>query len=158
MTEYIVMLTATWPEVAKEANIFLLAIEQIHKRLYKINQETIEPFDMQLTDFEVLSLLRRQEPPHELTPTEINKMMFFSSGGTTKVLRRLQAKKFIELRKNHNDARSTIVRLTDKGQDIVIQAMERVLKKENQFVANLNDKEKKILERLLFKLLENNDR
>lgn len=153
MSEYVSQASKNWPEVSKKVNVFLLCIERIQKQLHKMDQNIIDPLDLRASDFDVLSILRMQGKPFELKPSEINQMLLFSTGGTTKMLSRLENKKLIKRRSNFGDARSYSVRLTKKGIELIEATMDHILDKENEFVSVLSTQERKLLDSLLLKLL-----
>lgn len=153
MSEYVSQASKNWPEASKKLNVFLLCIERIQRQLHKMDQDIIEPLELRASDFDVLSILRMQGKPYELKPSEINQMLLFSTGGTTKMLSRLENKKLIKRRANSGDARSYSVRLTKKGIELIEATTDYILDKENEFVSVLSTQERKLLDSILLKLL-----
>jgi len=77
--------------------------------------ETLEPFDLTPGDYAVLSTLRRSGPPYLLSPSGLYTALERSSGGMTKMLKRLEALGLIGREPDPEDRRSTLVRLTPRG-------------------------------------------
>ena len=99
------------------------------------------------------SLHSSQDEDHTLTPTQLYERLFFSSGGMTKVLNKLQIKEFIIRLENKEDKRSKLVQLTPTGIEILKIALADVTKLEETIFSNVNDNERKQLSNLLFKTL-----
>jgi DNA-binding MarR family transcriptional regulator len=86
--------------------------------------DTLQPFDLVPSDYAVLTLLRRVGPPYELAPTELYTALERSSGGMTKMLKRIEAMGLVERVPDPEDRRSNLVRLTDKGKVLEQNAFE----------------------------------
>ena len=78
-------------------------------------KETLEPFDLTPSDYAVLSTLRRAGPPYQLSPSELYTVLERSSGGMTKMLKRLEGLGLIERIPDPEDRRSIRVLLTESG-------------------------------------------
>ena len=78
-------------------------------------KETLEPFELTPSDYAVLSTLRRAGPPYELSPSELYTALERSSGGMTKMLKRLEGLGLIERTPDPEDGRSTRVALSQAG-------------------------------------------
>ncbi|QIS14210.1 MarR family transcriptional regulator [Nocardia arthritidis] len=64
--------------------------------------------------FEVLLRLARS-PEQQLRPTELASMTSFSSGGTTKLVDRIERAGLVERRPDPSDRRATLIAITDAG-------------------------------------------
>ncbi|WP_083568385.1 MarR family winged helix-turn-helix transcriptional regulator [Arcobacter sp. LA11] len=91
-----------------------------------------------------------------LSPTQLYDRLVFSSGGMTKVLKKLELKEFITRVENSEDKRSKLVKLTSKGREICDKALKEVVTYECQYFECLEKGEKENLKSILFKVLENN--
>jgi DNA-binding MarR family transcriptional regulator len=78
-------------------------------------KETLEPFELTPSDYAVLSTLRRTGPPYQLSPSELYTALERSSGGMTKMLKRLEGLGFIDRVPDPEDGRSIRVNLTEAG-------------------------------------------
>ena len=78
-------------------------------------KETLEPFDLTPSDYAVLSTLRRAGPPYQLSPSELYTVLERSSGGMTKMLKRLEGLGLVERIPDPEDRRSIRVLLTEPG-------------------------------------------
>jgi len=78
-------------------------------------KEILEPFELTPSDYAVLSTLRRAGPPYQLSPSELYTVLERSSGGMTKMLKRLEGLGLIERIPDPEDRRSIRVLLTESG-------------------------------------------
>jgi DNA-binding MarR family transcriptional regulator len=78
-------------------------------------KETLEPYELTPSDYAVLSTLRRTGPPYQLSPSELYTALERSSGGMTKMLKRLEGLDLVERIPDPDDRRSTRVMLTETG-------------------------------------------
>ena len=78
-------------------------------------RETLEPFDLGHNDYAVLATLQRAGAPYELSPSELYTDLEHSSGGMTKMLKRLEKLGLVKRAPAPDDGRSTLVALTDEG-------------------------------------------
>jgi DNA-binding MarR family transcriptional regulator len=78
-------------------------------------KETLEPFDLTPNDYAVLATLRRAGPPYQLSPSELYTALERSSGGMTKMLKRLEGLGLVQRVPDPEDRRSTRVMLTEPG-------------------------------------------
>lgn len=108
-------------------------------------------YDLGKSEFDVLiTLLCSCE---SLTPTTLYENMIFSSGGMTKLLKKLESKKYIERIPSETDKRSILVKLTEEGYKITLEAYEEMLESIHDDLDVLDDKEVEILDKALTKLL-----
>jgi DNA-binding MarR family transcriptional regulator len=101
----------------------------------------------------VLSALRVAGPPHRLSPTLLSRGLMLSSAGVTSRLDRLERRGLLVRLPDPDDRRGVIVELTDRGLEIVDQAIAANLASDRQLLAGLDRDEVQALEALLRKLL-----
>jgi len=131
----------------------LLMLSQ--KLLNKIAHVLNEKHELSNSELDVLAALRSaHNDEYTLTPTKLYERLFFSSGGMTKVLKKLEKKAFIHRLDNKDDKRSKLVQLTPDGKDIVEKSLSDVIEREEALFAHLNENDRKSLSALLFKALE----
>lgn len=66
-------------------------------------------------EYEILAVLRTVGAPFRLRPTDIAARLLLTSGGTSNILRRLEAAGLVERDADPSDARSSWVRLSERG-------------------------------------------
>ena len=140
----------------KEYDIFTLSLPMflITKNL-QINSDSFykSKYDLLHSDIDVLAALYFTNLEHSLTPTELHDATIFSSGGMTKVLKKLEEKNLIKRDISKIDKRKTLVTLTEKGAILIEDCVKNVsLKLKDSFLV-LSQKEQKELSKLLSKLI-----
>jgi DNA-binding MarR family transcriptional regulator len=74
-------------------------------------------------EYEILAVLRTVGAPYRLRPTDIGARLLLTSGGTSNVLRRLEAAGLVERDADPSDARSSWVRLSARGVEVAEDAV-----------------------------------
>jgi DNA-binding MarR family transcriptional regulator len=110
--------------------------------------------DLQRGWFDLLCALRRAGPPYELNPSQLMRTVMISSGGMTKRLDRMVEAGLVERRPDPTDRRGTLVRLTRRGKETIDRAVETHVANEERLLRSLTAKERRTLDRLLRRLLE----
>ena len=137
------------------AYVTLPLIMLSQKLLTKINDLLDEKYNMSNSELDVLaSLYSAHDEEYTLSPTKLYERLFLSSGGMTKVLKKLEQKKFINRLDNADDKRSKLVGLTSTGKDILEKSLTDVIELEEAMFAHVNTDERKNLSDLLFKVIE----
>jgi DNA-binding MarR family transcriptional regulator len=93
--------------------------------------------DLTLWEFDMLATLRRSGVPYCLSPTELFSLLMVTSGTMTHRLKRLENRNLIKRISNVEDARSTLVQLTDKGLELIDHAVEEHLENEQMILAEM---------------------
>jgi DNA-binding MarR family transcriptional regulator len=75
----------------------------------------LAPFSLAVGDYMVLSALRRAGPARELTPSQLCGRLERSSGGMTKILKRLEEQGLVRRAPDPDDGRGSRVALTAAG-------------------------------------------
>lgn len=111
--------------------------------------------ELELTgaDFDVLATLRRSGPPFRLTPGDLSRSTMVTSGGMTKRLDRLEARRLIRREPDPSDRRGKLIALTPEGRDLVDHAVEAHLQNEERLLSALPATKRRELTTLLRELL-----
>lgn len=80
--------------------------------------DILEPFELMPSDYGVLAALRRAGPPYAQKPSELYSRLQRSSGGMTKILKRLEESGYVSRAPDPDDGRGSRVLLTDKGRSL----------------------------------------
>jgi DNA-binding MarR family transcriptional regulator len=111
----------------------------------------ISKYNLSHSEFDVLmSLLTLNK---QLTPTELYENMIFSSGGMTKVLKKLELKNLIKRVPSKEDKRSLLVELTPSGYKLTTEAFNEIASVVIGFFSTLDKNEQEVFEKTLKKLL-----
>lgn len=110
-------------------------------------------YGLQHGEFDVLATLRRSGVPEGLTPTALFEAAMMSSGGMTARIDRLEKAGLVERRPHPSDRRATLVKLTDKGFDLIEAMMPVHEKTAQEILSPLSREEQKALNDLLARLI-----
>ncbi len=106
-----------------------------------------------LTQAEVDMLFALHIYKEGLTAKEVSARMVFSSGGTSKVVKKLETKELIYKKSSLEDKRSCLLYLQEKAKKIVEECMPLFRENNKYFYDVLDDEEKKFLEKAFKKIL-----
>ena len=113
----------------------------------------MEEFGLSRASWDVLASLRREGPPHRLSPTQLYVGLMRSSGAMTHRLRRLERDGLIRRTPDLDDARGMLVELTAEGILLVDRIAPLHLQNERALLSTLGQEEQETLAQLLRKLL-----
>jgi len=105
----------------------VLALHRAREAVMAPGRETWARHGLTPAEFDVLATLRRSPPPWQLTPTEVQSLLFITSGGLTKLMARLEARRLVTRPQHTADQRVRPVRLTAQGKRLVEQAMAELM-------------------------------
>ena len=86
--EYPKLDVSTFPPMVRLARLGLL--------IEYFQQEVLEPFELSSGDYGVLAALRRAGAPYALNPSQLTSRLERSSGGMTKILKRLEERGLVK--------------------------------------------------------------
>jgi DNA-binding MarR family transcriptional regulator len=104
-------------------------------------------------EFDVLSALRRQGPPFQLTPGALLRATLVTSGTMTNRIDRLAAAGLVRREPDPRDKRGVLVTLTSQGRQSVDAALADLLRRERALLAGLNAADRQRLADLMRILL-----
>lgn len=110
-------------------------------------------FGLSRAAWDVLASLRRTEPPHRLSPTQLYVALMRSSGAMTHRVDGLERSGLVKRVPDPRDARGMLVELTPEGLVLVDRIAPLHLANECRLLEPLSDEEQRILGGLLRKLL-----
>lgn len=119
-----------WPETDTPAHRFAACLGALREIGYARARRTLGRYDLTVAEFDVLAALRRSPPPHEETPTEIQRRTVITSGGLTKILKNLERAGLTRSGVREEDRRSKRIRLTERGKETAERAMEELLRED----------------------------
>lgn len=110
-------------------------------------------FGVSWTQFLVLRALRFTNDAFTMSPTQLYAATQASSSGMAKMLRGLTEKGLVERLPNPDDARSSLVRLTTQGADLVEEIIDQLVETNTELFADvLPEKDREKLADLLGRL------
>jgi DNA-binding MarR family transcriptional regulator len=130
----------------------VLRIERADRHLQSAVEARLREFGLTRWRFAVLSTLRRAGRDG-LRPGELLKDMLSTTGAMTNRLDRLEEDGLVERIPDARDRRAVLVRLTDRGRELVDQAAAAHLENEARLIAHLDADDQRRLVELLRRLL-----
>ncbi|MBW2273543.1 MAG: MarR family transcriptional regulator, partial [Deltaproteobacteria bacterium] len=117
-----------YPDATDTSGLLLITLlARLSVLIDGFQQETLAPFELTPNDYAVLAALRRAGPPYQLAPNQLYTALERSSGGMTKMLKRLEQLELVRRVDNPDDRRSKLVRLTAAGKRLEADAFQAFL-------------------------------
>lgn len=137
-------------------NSIVIQIKALSLELDRLGNQMLSPLGLTYPQFKTLKFLL-WNPPGTVRQMDIEKHFCLTNPTVTGILKNLEKKGLIERTANHEDRRSKIIFLTEKG-----KSMEKTLtgvggEMEKRAVANLSEEEKEQLICLLKKCRESRE-
>jgi len=110
--------------------------------------ENLARFDLTRGEFEVLAVLTRN-PDAVITPKILQTKILITSGGLSNRIRKLEEKGLLERFQDTNDRRGVILKATEKGKALTLEAVNSHVEVERQFASCLSREDQLELARLL---------
>jgi DNA-binding MarR family transcriptional regulator len=150
-------LVAAWraqrPDLDVEPLAVLSRISRLARHLDIARRVAFANHGLESWEFDVLSALRRQGPPFQLTPGVLLRATLVTSGTMTNRIDRLAAADLVRREPDPRDKRGVLVTLTDRGLARVDAALEDLLRREQTLLAGLDHGERQHLADLMRILL-----
>jgi DNA-binding MarR family transcriptional regulator len=150
-------LVAAWhaqrPDLDVEPLAVLSRISRLARHLDIARRVAFANHGLESWEFDVLSALRRQGPPFQLTPGVLLRATLVTSGTMTNRIDRLATADLVRREPDPRDKRGVLVTLTDRGLARVDAALEDLLSREQSLLAGLDREEREHLADLMRILL-----
>jgi len=140
----------------KEYDVFSIAlpINLIYKCDFNENEQLFkDKYNLIHSDIDVLAALYFNNK--ELSPTELYSAVVFSSGGMTKVLKKLESLGYISRNKNIKDKRSVFIKLERKGEEVLLNCLDDLVQLKSKKYELLTKNERETLKKILKKIVIN---
>jgi DNA-binding MarR family transcriptional regulator len=150
-------LVAAWraqrPDLDVEPLQVLSRISRLARHLDIARRGAFADHELETGEFDVLSALRRQGPPFQLTPGVLLRATLVTSGTMTNRIDRLAAAGLVRREPDPRDKRGVLVTLTDRGRARVDAALDDLLRREQALLAGLDHEDRQHLADLMRILL-----
>jgi len=134
-------LIAAWhrerPDVDVSPMHVLSRVTRLALHLDRARKEAFADHDLEPSEFDVLSALRRSGDPYQLSPGRLVQETLVTSGTMTNRVDRLVRKGLVERLPDPADRRGVQVRLTPSGRSAVDGALDALLTREKDLLAGL---------------------
>src|SRR5512142_1552027 len=150
-------LVAAWraqrPDLDVEPMQVLSRISRLARHLASARRGAFAEHGLESWEFDVLSALRRQGPPFQLTPGALLRATLVTSGTMTNRVDRLAAAGLVRREPDPQDRRGVLVTLTPPGRARVDAALDDLVKHEQTLLNGLSTADRSTLAGLLRVLL-----
>ncbi len=131
----------------------LSRVSRLARHLDRARRAAFAAHSLEAWEFDVLSALRREGPPYQLSPGALVRATLVTSGTMTNRIDRLAARGLVRRHPDPLDKRGVLVELTAAGRRSVDAAMADLLDRERGLLAALPDSQQRDLAGLLRVLL-----
>jgi DNA-binding MarR family transcriptional regulator len=156
--DWIDQLSRSWereyPEVDTSALPPLVRVARLAVLLDGFQSRVLEPFDLTASDYSVLAALRRAGEPYRLSPSHLYSRLQRSSGGMTKMLKRLEERGLVRRAPDPRDGRGSRVLLTPRGLDVQEQIFNAFVAASDDLLAELGARDRRDIDQTLRVLVE----
>lgn len=128
-------------------------VRRVALNLNRLRTQAFRSAGLVSWEFDVLALLRRADPPHELNPAQLITGTKVGSAAMTNRIENMLKRGLIERRPNPSDGRGVLVRPTREGEARVDAAMTALVGLEAAELTVLNAADRDALIRILGTLL-----
>ena len=125
----------------------------LQRRFKRAMDETLDEFDLDWSEYKLLSLLTREGEVYRSSPGKLARIMELSSGAMTNRLDRLEQAGLVRRLPDPDDRRGILVELTPNGKRVYEDAVGVQGRKESLVASALSVPEKKQLNALLRRLM-----
>jgi DNA-binding MarR family transcriptional regulator len=131
----------------------LSRVSRLARHLDRARRTAFAAHGLEAWEFDVLSALRRQGPPYQLSPGSLLHATLVTSGTMTNRIDRLTAGGLVRRLPDPQDKRGVLVELTPRGQSVADAALADLLGQERDLLAGLDVSQRDLLASLLRMLL-----
>lgn len=145
--------SAQRPELDTASLGVVIRIMGLYRTFLRDATKALEPLDLELWEYDVLSALRRQGKPFALPATRLARQTDLSAGAMTNRIDRLLERGLVSRTHDPMDRRAVIVSLTAQGVNEIDRAIQRRLESASSSLAGLSSDEQGELAAMLRKLV-----
>jgi DNA-binding MarR family transcriptional regulator len=131
----------------------LSRVSRLARHLDRARRAAFAAHGLEAWEFDVLSALRRQGRPYQLSPGSLLRATLVTSGTMTNRIDRLSAAGLVSRRRDEQDKRSVLVQLSQRGRETVDAAFADLLERERSLLTGLDPSQQRELADLLRILL-----
>src|ERR1700729_1513628 len=131
----------------------LSRVSRLARHLDRARTTAFAAHQLETWEFDVLSALRRQGPPYQLSPGALLRATLVTSGTMTNRIDRLAEAGLVSRHPDLQDKRGVLVTLTARGRAVVDAALEDLLRSERVLLTGLDRGQQRELASLLRILL-----
>jgi DNA-binding MarR family transcriptional regulator len=157
LTDEVDQLVAQWRAERPELDVtplqVLSRVSRLSRHLDRARRAACAAHGLEPWEFDVLSALRRQGPPYQLSPGALLHATLVTSGTMTNRIDRLAEAGLVSRHRDTQDKRGVQVRLTGRGLAVADAALDDLLRRERALLNGLDQAEQLALAQSLRVLL-----
>jgi DNA-binding MarR family transcriptional regulator len=146
-------LVARWqverPDLDVEPLHVLSRVSRLARHLDRARRAAFAAHQLETWEFDVLSALRRQGPPYQLSPGALLRATLVTSGTMTNRIDRLAGAGLVRRHPDPLDKRGVLVTLTASGRSVADAALADLLQRERKLLTGLDSAQRRELAGLL---------
>jgi DNA-binding MarR family transcriptional regulator len=146
-------LVARWqverPDLDVEPLHVLSRVSRLARHLDRARRAAFAAHQLETWEFDVLSALRRQGPPYQLSPGALLRATLVTSGTMTNRIDRLASAGLVRRHPDPLDKRGVLVTLTASGRSVADAALADLLQRERRLLTGLDSAQQRELAGLL---------
>jgi DNA-binding MarR family transcriptional regulator len=150
-------LVAAWQAERPDLDVtplqVLSRVSRLARHLDLARRASFASHGLETWEWDVLSALRRQGPPYQMTPGALLRATLVTSGTMTNRIDRLAEAGLVRRQPDPRDRRGVLVTLTDQGRAAADAALADLLGRERDLLASLGAEDQETLAGLLRTLL-----
>ncbi|AXX86553.1 transcriptional regulator, MarR family [Malaciobacter marinus] len=146
--------------IKKQNNTKTNPIYKIASKVYNLNEllkkeveKLLSSYDIGFAELDLLIVLHEADKK-VFKPSDLYDKLQFSSGGITKIIKRLEIKHYIKKEVFLDDLRSKPISITKKGQSLVLELFPKVIHLEKNIFSVLEFEELNITYKSLLKVIK----
>jgi DNA-binding MarR family transcriptional regulator len=112
------------PELDTASLRIVIRVMTLYRSFYRDASRALQPLELELWEYDVLSALRRQGRPFALAATRLARESDLSGGAMTNRIDRLEKRGLVRRRPDKDDRRSVIIALSAEGRRVIDLAIQ----------------------------------
>ena len=128
-------------------------VKRLNHALMRAMEKTWAKYGLTDASFDVLATLRREGAPYTLSPSDLMTSTMVTSGTMTHRINLLEKAGLIERVKNPEDGRGFLISLSQRGLDLIDEAVAAHVETQAQLVSGLTEEQRQQLDALLKQFL-----
>ena len=114
---------------------------RVARMVEEFHREKLRPFQLELSDYQVLAALWSADEGSEPSPTQLANLLRQTPAGMTKTIDRLEARKSVRRVQSASDRRSFAIHLTASGRRLAERACRAELAAQQELLAEFDARE-----------------
>lgn len=145
-------LSSSYPDVSTEAMETILQFCKISAMINLRREATFAEYGLTSGRFHLLMLLKRQEPVHALSPSELAKRTGVTRGTMTQFIDAIEKDGFVKRVEDPKDRRGMLVQLTEAGEARLKEVLPTHIERMQHYTRVLNHEERKMMIQIMMKM------